>query len=71
MEVGEEGWGRRGVRSGDCRVSGVRLIQVIVVARLFEKVEKVLAWDVFEEKKQKGGSFEGPVQSNDVGVETK
>lgn len=43
-------------------------INVIMIASLFKEIKQVLAWDVFQNKKEKRGRFKGPVQSDDVGM---
>jgi hypothetical protein len=47
----------------------VGIVEFIMVARLFEKVEQILAGDVFQKQKQKGGRFKSAMESDNVGMQ--
>jgi len=39
-----------------------------MIACLFQKIKKILAWDAFEEKKKKRIGFESTVEGDDIRV---
>jgi len=44
MKIGKQTWGWRCVRRSEGR--RVIMIEIVMVARLLEKIKKILAWDV-------------------------
>jgi hypothetical protein len=47
MKIGKQTWGWRCVRRSEGRrVITIGMIEIVMVARLLEKIKKILAWDV-------------------------